>query len=117
VNSNSSRKPSRGRLDLRTRIEVLRLAGQGQRHPLSEVSFRAHAWASDRLRVPLWRELLMVVAGSLPVFAVPLVVLLALDRSVGPIAGLAVASIAGMCGWTGYLRRRVKAVERVNRPT
>jgi uncharacterized membrane protein YccC len=77
---------------------------------------RAFQWASDRLRVsPLRRELLILVAGGLFGFAVLLAVPLALDRSVGPLLGVALGTIVGMCGWTLYLHRRVDKVARVNR--
>jgi hypothetical protein len=106
---------SRRKLDRRTRTEVLRLAARGQRHPQPTVSLNADQWASDRLQVPLWRELLIVAAGGLLGFAVVLAVLLALNRSVGLLVAVALVAIVGMCGWTLYMRRRVKEVARVNR--
>lgn len=54
---------SRRKLDRRTRTEIPRLAARGRRHPQPAVSLTAFQWASDRLQVPLWRDLLIVAAG------------------------------------------------------
>jgi hypothetical protein len=110
---------SRRKLDVGTRVEVLRLARHGQGHPQPEVSRKAYGWASDRLQFPLWRDLLWVVAGGLLGLSVVLVVLLALDhRSVGPLVGVFVAiafiAIVGGCGWTVHMHRRVAEVARLN---
>ena len=104
------------KLDRQTRTEVRRLAARGQRHPQPDVSVYAHQWASDRLQVPLWRELLIGVAGGLVGFAVVLAAALALNQNVGLAMAIALGTIVGICGWILYMRRRVEEVARVNRP-
>src|SRR5829696_2065601 len=98
---------SQGRLDLRTRVEVMRLAARGRRHPEPAVSLSAYEWASGRLRTPLWRELLIVAAGGAVGLVVWLAVLLSLDQLVIVIA---LGGIVGMLAWTLYLRRRLRRV-------
>lgn len=94
---------SRRKLELGTRVEVLRPARHGHRHPRPEVSLKAYGWASDRLRFPLWRDLLWAAAGCVVGFSVVLVGMPALDRqSVGPFLGvfvvIALVGIIAGCG-------------------
>jgi Flp pilus assembly protein TadB len=107
-------KRSRRKLDRRTRAQVLRLAADGQPHPQPAVSLNAHQWASDRLQIPLRREIVIVLTGGLLGSAIILAVLLALHQNVGLLVVVALVGIAGMCGWTLYLRRRIEQVARVN---
>ena len=114
---NRSGNRSRRRLDLRTRIEVMRLAVRGRRHPDPAVSLSAYEWARDRLRTPAWQELGIVAAGWIVGLAVVSAGLLWLAKGTA-IAGLLVVFapgvLLGASLWTLYLRRRVAQVEQVN---
>ena len=119
--SGGTGRRSRQKLDLQTRIEVLRLAARGQPHPEPEVSAKAYRWASDRLRVaPLRRELLIVTASFVLMFTALIAVWLPLDDNKGTLGGLiilALGATVGCCGWTVYMHRRVEKVARLNRPS
>jgi hypothetical protein len=88
---------SQPRLDLRTRVEVMRLADRGRRHREPAVSLSAYEWASGRLRTPLWRELLIVAAGGAVGLVVWFAVLLSLNQSAGLVIVIALGG-SSVCG-------------------
>jgi RHS repeat-associated protein len=104
-------------LDLRTRREVRRLASRGRRHPDPAVSQSAYRWATEQLRRPVWKDILIATAWSLVGLGIVFVIIVATEREVAALVPAAVAIVIAASLTPLYLRHRLARVVQANETT
>jgi hypothetical protein len=102
-------------LDLRTRVEVQRLAARGRRYPDPVVSQIAYRCARERLRYPLWKTFVMTIVCTFVGIGIVLGIVLAFHGRAADLVPAAVGVTVAACLSPFYLRRRLARVARANR--